>query len=174
MRTSVAAAPALPSEGEAALLSAIEASRPVAGRYARPGRCADDLVSVATVRLVEKAAQLLAHPAPIAFARVAARRAVVDYIRRNAHDRRTRGGPALDDLPAAARDAREAPAFTFGELLALANTNDRELLSLRFRDGLRHDQVAQRLGLSHECVRARLSRTLRRLRKRIGEDDRGG
>jgi len=45
---------------------------------------------------------------------------------------------------------------------------DRELLALRFGADLNATQMAQTLGLSPEAVRARLSRVLGRLRKRMG------
>lgn len=45
----------------------------------------------------------------------------------------------------------------------------RELLSLRYGEGLSHADIAQMLGLSNDNVRQRISRAVRELRERLSE-----
>ena len=48
-------------------------------------------------------------------------------------------------------------------------SEDRELIALRYADGLRHGEIAQLLGISEAAVRQRVSRALRGLRQEEGE-----
>jgi RNA polymerase sigma-70 factor (ECF subfamily) len=81
-------------------------------------------------------------------------------------------GEARDPLSEIVRDEqmrqveihlRELPAQT------------REMIALRFGEGLRHREIAAILGLSEDAVKQRLSRALRELRQRLrGRSARGG
>jgi RNA polymerase sigma-70 factor (ECF subfamily) len=53
-----------------------------------------------------------------------------------------------------------------GELLAACSAQERELLALRYGDGLRHRAIAELLGISEAAVRKRLSRAVGQLRER--------
>lgn len=52
-------------------------------------------------------------------------------------------------------------------LIAAQPAEVRELLALRFADGLRHAEIAAMLGLSEAAVKQRVSRALRELRARM-------
>jgi RNA polymerase sigma-70 factor, ECF subfamily len=52
--------------------------------------------------------------------------------------------------------------------------DDRELVSLRFGDGLRHREIAELLGLTEDAVKQRFSRALRTLRDTLHSEDLGG
>lgn len=99
-----------------------------------------------------------------------ARNAIIDHFRRT----RPTGGldGLLDALPcdgAGPLDgllAREQ----LGRLAAVVRDLEpeaRELLALRFADGLRHREIAAVLGLQEAAVKQRVSRTLRDLRARL-------
>ena len=53
-----------------------------------------------------------------------------------------------------------------GQLLAESSPEERELIALRYGDGLRHRAIAELLGISEAAVRKRLSRALTQLRQR--------
>lgn len=97
-----------------------------------------------------------------------ARNAVID------HFRRLRPTAAVDEhlLPS----AHEGPLADLlqreqlGRLAALVHElppDTRELLALRFADGLRHREIAAVLGLQEAAVKQRVSRALRDLRTRL-------
>lgn len=99
-----------------------------------------------------------------------ARNAIIDHFRRA----RPAGGleAALDALPCdatgpleglLAREQLDRLAVVVREL----DPEARELLALRFADGLRHREIAAVLGLQEAAVKQRVSRTLRDLRARL-------
>ena len=69
-----------------------------------------------------------------------------------------------------AREQRERIAGAIDRLKA----EYREAIQLRVLDQLEYDEVARRLGVSEEVVRARVSRGIKRLRKLLDDDSVGG
>lgn len=100
-----------------------------------------------------------------------ARNAIIDHVRKT---RPAAPDELLDVLPSEEQGPldglleRERAA----ELVALLRelpAETRELLALRFADGLRHREIAAVLGLQEAAVKQRVSRALRDLRARLGE-----
>jgi RNA polymerase sigma-70 factor (ECF subfamily) len=105
-----------------------------------------------------------------AYVLATARRAVIDHLRAHA-----RAGAELDAVPLV--DPAPSPlerTLASEELAALRaalldlDAEERELITMRFADGLRFAEIAQMLGLKEPAVRKRVSRTVRELRERLG------
>jgi RNA polymerase sigma factor (sigma-70 family) len=106
-----------------------------------------------------------------AFVYGTARNVVNNYLRTG---RRDRSEPLLQDLPAETADPAEA--FETGERQALVrkgldrlNRADRGILLMTLVDGLKPGEIAYRLGLTAEVVRARKSRALKKVVERINQ-----
>lgn len=93
-------------------------------------------------------------------------------------DRDDHGGNAAlpDDIPAP--PAPDDPEEELEAFIRPCTEREREILRLRFRDGLSCEEIALRLGISENTVRTLLQRALRKLgkpppedRPRKGEDD---
>lgn len=100
-----------------------------------------------------------------------ARNAIIDHLRRT---RPLAPEQALDLLPSAEGGPLDEllQRERLGELAALLRElppDTRELLALRFADGLRHREIADLLGLQEAAVKQRVSRALRDLRARRAE-----
>jgi RNA polymerase sigma factor (sigma-70 family) len=100
-----------------------------------------------------------------------ARNVLNNYLRTG---RRERLEPLTEDLAAEAPD--QAADFEAGQRqtlvrkgLAELNRADRGILLMTLVDGLKPGQIADRLGLTSEVVRARKSRALKRVVERINE-----
>jgi RNA polymerase sigma-70 factor, ECF subfamily len=101
----------------------------------------------------------------VAFALGIARNAVIDHfrLRRPAAPLEAAAAvPATGD-PLGQLSAREG-LHALSAAFAHLTDDERELVSLRFGDGLRHAEIAALLGLSEPAVRQRLSRAVRELR----------
>ncbi len=97
-----------------------------------------------------------------------ARNAVIDHLRTDKRHLEVRDAELVADAsfdPNAALDRDEAAA-QLRELLADVPAEVREMLAMRFGDGLRHREIAEVLGLSEAAVKQRFSRTLRELREK--------
>jgi RNA polymerase sigma factor (sigma-70 family) len=82
----------------------------------------------------------------------------------------SRADPAASGpTPSAAIQAEEQAQMIRAALAKLADATDREILRLRFFEGLSLRQVAERVQLNHETVRQRYHTTLRRLRRELGD-----
>lgn len=98
-----------------------------------------------------------------------ARNAVIDHLRAA----RPAASPDLLDLLPCDGDGPEGGLLQreeHGQLAALVRElppDTRELLALRFGDGLRHREIAEVLGLQEAAVKQRVSRALRDLRARL-------
>jgi RNA polymerase sigma-70 factor (ECF subfamily) len=135
---------------------------------------AEDLVAQLFWRLLDGLERIDPRKGSVrAYVLSAARRAVIDHIRSGA----TRGASEVEPLlpdpsPGALErliDAERASAV----LAALASLapEKRELLLLRYDEGLRFSEIAQVLGLAEPAVRQRASRALRELRDRLQGDN---
>ena len=99
-----------------------------------------------------------------------ARNAIIDHFRRVRPT--ATAGELLDALPCDAAGPLDGllERERLDQLAALVRGLDpeaRELLALRFADGLRHREVAAILGLQEAAVKQRVSRILRDLRARL-------
>jgi RNA polymerase sigma-70 factor (ECF subfamily) len=131
---------------------------------------AEDVVSRTFHRFLERLGQLdPARGSPLGYALALARSAVGDHLRASA----ARPGPFADgagpDLAHAGLDAhaaleREETLRAVAALVEELPAATRELLALRFGDGLRHADIAAITGASEAAVKQRLSRALRELR----------
>ncbi|MDC0666210.1 RNA polymerase sigma factor [Nannocystis radixulma] len=98
-----------------------------------------------------------------------ARNAVIDHLRKV----RPATSPDLLDLLPSDAEGPEGGLLQREELAQLAAlvrdlpAETRELLALRFADGLRHREIADVLGLQEATVKQRVSRALRDLRARL-------
>jgi len=130
---------------------------------------AEELENQVFFRLLESLGRLESRRGSVlAYALSMARNALVDEARR-------RAGMVPEEAAVAVPDMRAGPLERLmGEEdtervkaeLARLPTETRELLMLRFADGLRFAEVAQVLGLSEAAVRQRTSRAVRELRAR--------
>ena len=81
-------------------------------------------------------------------------------------------GPGCDPLTGMIR-TEEAEQIRIESAALPVET--RELIALRYGEGLRCREIAQATGLSEAAVKQRLSRAVRHLRRRIcGKPERGG
>jgi RNA polymerase sigma-70 factor (ECF subfamily) len=92
-----------------------------------------------------------------------ARNAVIDALRRREVLRR-REQP-LDDLDLPARP--DARAGWIWDEVARLDADDREVLALRYRDGLSYREIATRFGVPDSTVRGRVYEARRALRVRL-------
>jgi RNA polymerase sigma-70 factor (ECF subfamily) len=143
-------------------------SRYVRRRVPNPAD-AEELVGQVFFRLLESLERIEPRRGSVlAYALSMARNALVDEVRR-------RAGLVPEEAAVAVPDTRAGPL----ELLMGAEDTERvkaelarlpaetrELLTLRFGDGLRFAEVAQVMGLSEAAVRQRTSRAVRELRAR--------
>jgi RNA polymerase sigma-70 factor, ECF subfamily len=130
---------------------------------------AEDLVGQVFFRLLESLDRVDPRKGSVlAYCLTMARNVLVD-------DARERTGRMPEAAAAAVPDMREGPlellmgqeeATRVRSELARLPGETRELLMLRFADGLRFAEMAQVLGLSEAAVRQRTSRAVRELRAR--------
>jgi RNA polymerase sigma-70 factor (ECF subfamily) len=138
---------------------------------------AEDLVGQVFFRLLESLARIEPRRGSVlAYALSMARNALVDHAR-------GRAGMVPEEAAAAIPDAAAGPlerlmgaedTERIRSELARLPAETRELLMLRFGDGLRFAEVAQVLGLSEAAVRQRTSRAVRELRARWDADPERG
>lgn len=102
-----------------------------------------------------------------------ARHALIDHLRRRRDtvdvDRMADvlAGPGADPLAGIIRTEEAERVRTE---LARFPAETRELLALRYGEGLRHAEVASLTGLTEVAVRQRLSRAVKQLRERVAGD----
>src|SRR5262245_47367981 len=137
---------------------------------------AEDLCSRVFWKLLDRLSVFDARRgSPRMFVLSIARNAVIDHLRTR-HD-----AVPVDDLGGALVDEAGTPVDALVreeelcELRALVlelPEDMREILALRFGDGLKHVEIAQMLNLSVAAVKQRFSRTLSQLRERLSEQRR--
>lgn len=148
----------------------------VARRVARR-EDAEDLVSKIFHKLLERLPEIdQARGSVRMFVLAMARNAVID------HARTTRGHVPIDDATAVLADEAGTPLDALlreEDLRDLRNVllelpdDTREMLALRYGDGLRHVEIAEMYGLNVATVKQRFSRALRALRERLEGGGRG-
>ena len=130
---------------------------------------AEELVSQVFFRLLESLERIEPRKGSVlAYALSMARNALVDETRARAGRAPEEAAMALPDTAVGPleRLLGEEEARRLGVELARLPAQTRELLMLRFGDGLRFAEIAQVLGLSEAAVRQRTSRAVRELRAR--------
>lgn len=133
---------------------------------------AEDLVGQVFFRLLESLDRVDPRRGSVlAYALSMARNALVDHARGRAGMVPEEAAAALPDLVVGPleRLMEEESVERVRSELARLPAETRELLMLRFGDGLRFAEVAQVLGLSEAAVRQRTSRAVRELRARWDE-----
>jgi RNA polymerase sigma-70 factor (ECF subfamily) len=138
------------------------AVRRIVGRDVRDAGLCDELVQT-TFLLAFRGLRRLETPDRLEawLARIA-RNAVADELAR----RSTRNGRevALDGLDVAARGRDGGWIW---EEVARLSTDARDVLVLRYRDGLSYGEIAERLGVPSSTVRGRIYEARRALRRRL-------
>lgn len=91
------------------------------------------------------------------------------------HFRKQRPSVALEDAPevAFAQDGHEEEACslaTVKQLLACLDDDERELVALKYREGMRNVDIAKELGINQSTVSTKLARALAKMR-RVAERD---
>lgn len=127
---------------------------------------ARDLTQDTLIALLQalRQGQLREHDRLSAFAHGIARNIVNNYFR--TRQREPTSQPIVDDLavaaPAEDREEQERIAL-LQQGLAELSPSDREILQMTLADGLKPGEIAARLGLTSEVVRARKSRAQKRV-----------
>jgi RNA polymerase sigma-70 factor, ECF subfamily len=132
---------------------------------------AEDLVAKVFHKLLERLPEIdQARGSVRMFVLTMARNAVID------HARTSRGNVPIDDAMAVLVDEagtpldallREEDLRDLRAVLLELPDDTREMLALRYGDGLRHVEIAEIFGLNVAAVKQRFSRALRALRERL-------
>ena len=139
-------------------------------RRTRTREDAEDVTSRTFHRLLEKLAQVdVRRGGPLPFALAIARNLLIDDLRAQ------RTGLSLEEAGASLVESRDplGELLREEELRRLRAAVDRqppevrELLTLRFADGLGHGEIAALLGVNEAAVRQRTSRALRALKQEL-------
>jgi RNA polymerase sigma-70 factor (ECF subfamily) len=164
-----------------AFVAAYRALHPTVARFVArrvPVRAdAEDLVARTFTRMVERLDSYdPERGTPEAWVLTMARSIVIDHQRRHAkvvaltpatlEARESGDASCYQPLESVARD--QARELLRSAVLA-CSAGERELLTLRFGDGLRHREIAAILGISEPAVRKRLSRVLSKLRELLDQ-----
>ncbi len=143
------------------------------GRRVHSREDAEDLVGRIFMRLLERFPEIDLEKGTVRmFVLVMARNAVIDYRRTR---RREGGGEAtlsvLEDGAGTPLDAlmHEEELTRMKHVLSELPEDTREMLELRYGDGLAHKEIAGLLGVQEAAVKQRFSRTLRMLRDKMKE-----
>jgi RNA polymerase sigma-70 factor (ECF subfamily) len=136
---------------------------------------AEDLVAKIFHKLLERLPDIDSDRGSVRMFVIAmARNAVIDHVRTR------RGDVPIDDAQALLADEagtpldallREEDLRDLRAVLLELPDDTREMLALRYGDGLRHGEIAEMYGINVAAVKQRFSRALRALRERLA---RGG
>jgi RNA polymerase sigma-70 factor (ECF subfamily) len=143
-------------------------SRYIRRRVSSPAE-AEDLVGQVFLRLLESLDRIDPRKGSVfTYTLSMARNALVDEARRRVGMVPEEAAAAVPDAGAGAleRLMGEENTKRIRQELALLPAETRELLMLRFGDGLRFAEIAQVMGLNEAAVRQRTSRAVRELRAR--------
>lgn len=167
---------ALSADGTALLQREEAAVRRVINRYIRDAATADDLFQEVSIKVLKRLGTLREPGAIRGWLFQIARNACLDYLRRE--DRRP-NGVSLDYVQQKSKaDWSRNPSdqFCSKERIRAVHTaieelpaSQREALYLRLKEGLDHQAIADRLGISRQAVEVRLCRGRANLRERLGD-----
>jgi RNA polymerase sigma factor (sigma-70 family) len=132
----------------------------------RDAELARDLAQDAVIALLQalRQGQLRDHERLPAFAHGIGRNIVNNFFR--TRQREPQSQPLLDDMAvfSASEDPEEQERLTLiRKGLADLSPSDREILEMTLADGLKPGEIAEKLGLTAEVVRARKSRAQKRI-----------
>lgn len=164
-------------EQGAALLTREEpAIRRVINRYIRDAAAADDLYQEVCIKVLKRLSSLREPEAIRAWLFQIARNACLDYLRRA--DRRP-GSIAIEYVgQSAGGDLGRNPCDQFcsqeriqavRKAMSELPESQRVALLLRLDEGLDHQQISERLGISRQAVEVRLCRGRSTLKKRLSD-----
>ncbi|WP_437529817.1 sigma-70 family RNA polymerase sigma factor [Sorangium sp. So ce726] len=132
---------------------------------------AEDLVARVFHKLLERLGEFDRRKGtPRMFVLAMARNLVIDHVRAARHE------APIDDLAGVLADEAGTPldALVRGEELRAVRealeelgAEAKEVLALRYGDGLKHQEIAELLGLRADAVKQRASRALRELKARL-------
>ncbi len=126
---------------------------------------ADDLLQLVFLKLHQSRARYDASLPVLPWLYTITRHAIIDEVRRK------KATPVDAEKFDVAAEAAEDAGPSMEAILAIVPENERELLRLRFEEGLSFDDLSRRLGVAPPSLRKRVSRTIRTLRKALGGHD---
>lgn len=138
----------------------------LAYRHTGDQELSEDVTHLVFLTACQKPADVLEHPNPVGWLCVTA----LYMIRRECDRLYRRTEQSTWDLD---QYAQESAYISFDSILpdSLAiPARDREILLLKYRDGLRHREIAERLGITELASSKRLRKALERCRKAYQED----
>jgi RNA polymerase sigma factor (sigma-70 family) len=143
------------------------ALRRTAGRV----HLAEDISQKVFVELARRAAQVAGHPALVAWLYRCTRNAAIDVMRAEQSRQRTAQAFANmpDTAPAGVPVDWESLRPVLDEAMDQLKERDRELMLLRFFQGLTFAEVGEKLSLSENAARMRAERALDKLRGQLGK-----
>jgi RNA polymerase sigma-70 factor, ECF subfamily len=151
-----------------------EALRRVIGRYVRHGHAVDEIFQEVSLKVLRRIDSVRDPLALRGWLFQLARNAALDWLR--AQDRRPGGPSETLDTHRAAGDLGRNPIehlMTTERVAAIRRALDdlpssqREVIRLRIDDGLDHEAIASRLGISRQAVEVRLCRGRAALKERL-------
>jgi RNA polymerase sigma-70 factor (ECF subfamily) len=141
------------------------------GRRMRHLQDAEDVVAIVFHKFLERLGDYDAKRGTVRmFVFAIARTAVIDWLRAVRHD------VPVDELAGSMMDSGESPLETLvrGERIGQVrqalleiSASSREVLVLRYGDGLTHAEIAELLGIRLDAVKQRASRALRELEAQV-------
>jgi len=150
--------------------------RRVIQRYVRDAASVDDVFQEVSLKVLKRIDSVRDQLALRGWLFQLARNACLDYLRRE--DRRAQSGPeALAEQPAAGDIGRSPSDHLLSDerivavrrALAELPASQREVIRLRIEEGLDHEAISARLGISRQAVEVRLCRGRSALKQRLDE-----
>jgi RNA polymerase sigma-70 factor, ECF subfamily len=139
--------------------------RRVMGRYVHDVHAVDDLYQEVSLKALRRLDAVREPAALRGWIYMMARNACLDWIRARDRDRAARGAVLAETPDASALGRNPVEQFLSAERLDAVRraldrlpSSQRETIRLRIEDGLDHDAIAARLGISRTAVEVRLCR----------------
>ncbi len=156
------------------------AVRRILARYVHHATVVDDLFQEVSLKVMRRIDSVRDPQAIRGWLFQLARNTCLDWLR--AHERRPQAGASdLGQLDAAGDLGRNPLDKVIGDeriaavhrALAQLPESQREVIRLRIHDGLDHEAIAARLGISRQAVEVRLCRGRARLKEQLDEINQG-